>query len=78
MGDWTEESLNNTVEHFFSGSHLAVEIKEEIRSVYVLLTVEVGKGERGVGERGEREGGEGGGRERERGGKRREVERVYC
>ena len=73
MGDWTEESLNNTVEHFFSGSPLTVEIKEEIRSVYVLLTVEVGKGERGLGERGE-----GGGRERERGGKRREVERVYC
>ena len=54
MGDWTEESLNNTVEHFFSGSPLAVEIEEEIRSVYVLLTVEVGRGEeRGIGERGE-------------------------
>jgi len=31
-----EESLNNTVEHFFNGSPLAVEIEEEIRSVYSL------------------------------------------
>ena len=56
------------MEHFFSGSPLTVEIEEEIRSVYVLLTVEVGKGERGVGERGEGRG-------------RREVEirvKVYC
>lgn len=36
MCDWMEESLNNMVEHFFNGSPLAVEIEEEIRSVYSL------------------------------------------
>ena len=66
MGDWTEESLNNTVEHFFSRSPLAVEIEEEIRSVYSLQW-RLGGG-RGGG--GEEEAGEGGGREGRRGGER--------
>ena len=60
MCDWMEESLNNTVEHFFNGSPLAVEIKEEIRSVSSLQGRLGGGGERG--ERG-REGGRGRGRE---------------
>ena len=65
MGDWTEESLNNTVEHFFSGSHLTVEIEEEIRLVYS------SQWRLGGGGRGNRREGRG----------RREVEkrvRVYC
>ena len=78
MGDWTEESLNNTVEHFFSGSPLAVEIEEEIKSVYSSQW-SLGGGEGGGGEGNGREGR--GGRGWERGEERREVGkrvRVYC
>ena len=57
MGNWMEESLNNTVEHFFSGSPLAVEIEEEIRSVYSSQWRERGRGRRGGGEGGRRGGG---------------------
>ena len=75
MGDWTEESLNNTVEHFFSGSPLAVEIEEEIKSVYSSQwRLGGGRGRRGrrgrrrIGERGEgRRRGREGREERERG-----------
>ena len=65
-GDWTEESLNNTVEYFFSGSPLAVEIEEEIRSVYSSQW-RLGGGKGGGGEGNGREGKKGRGRGRRKG-----------